>query len=370
MAPQRWAILAVLAAATLLLLSACTGAAANTVIMANPTSAPERAASTPSAPTVSTNAEAVPPAAPAPPATVNVVDGPEVGGVDDIGPVLAAVMPAPSPPRPALPEVSPALGMEALQERLDWLASTWGLPGDIGFAVTDIITGETVGVGLDRPHLTGCSVNFFVLLQATLDVQNGLYEEELVGQRIAGTIYRSDAGTARELYEIVGGGDLMHGVQRVANLISMLSPWGSTFDHPPMYGFDSLGIDPDNLMTPAAMNHALRAVFTEGLLSPEWLDYLLDKMTVVKPGLGYLLEYGPTVPVSHKNGFFPLEDEQYWVDNDIGIVRFEQDGEQRAYAVSYFSQWVPVKFGDVGLGQQLSFAAWQFFQERYPSTGG
>ncbi len=57
------------------------------------------------------------------------------------------------------------------------------------------------------------------------------------------------------------------------------------------------------------------------------------------------------------------------MDNDIAIVRFEQDGEDRAYVISFFSQRVPEKYGDVALGQQLSAAAWAFFQRRYPSAG-
>jgi hypothetical protein len=63
-------------------------------------------------------------------------------------------------------------------------------------------------------------------------------------------------------------------------------------------------------------------------------------MTEVKVGLNYLTAYGPGVPVNHKNGFFPALDGWY-VDNDIGIVRFERDGRQLAYAISFFSQRVP-----------------------------
>ena len=277
----------------------------------------------------------------------------------------AAVEPTPEPE--PLPIVTPEADMAVLQETLSALASAYTRPGEFGFAVTDLHTGETVGVNLDRRHLTGCSINYFVLLQATIDAQNGRVEEEAVGDLISATIRTSNPVTAHELFTIVGDGDVMAGIERVAALMDEITNDGAVFDHPPLYAQDSRGIDRNNWITPAAMNEALRATYADGILEDEWLDYLLGKMTEVKDGLNYLLAVGPDVPVSHKNGFFPtLEGE--WVDNDVGIVRFEQNGEERAYAVSFFSQQVPSKYGDVALGQQLSTATWEFFQERYPSA--
>jgi len=257
--------------------------------------------------------------------------------------------------------------MTILAETLNALAEAYTSPGDFAFAVTDMQTAETVGVNLERPQLTGCSVNYFVLLQSTIDAQSGRIEEEAVGELIGATIRTSNPVTARELYRLAGDGDVIAGLERVAALIDDLSGDGAIFDHPPLYGHESLGVDRNNYITAEAMNEALRATYADGLLDDEWLDYLLEKMTDVKDGLNYLLPVGPDVPVSHKNGFFPTDGGK-WVDNDIGIVRFEQDGEERAYAVSFFSQFVPVKYGDVVLGQQLSTATWKFFQERYPQT--
>ena len=41
------------------------------------------------------------------------------------------------------------------------------------------------------------------------------------------------------------------------------------------------------------------------MLNPCWRDYLLHKMTLVKPGLNYLIPVGASADanVSHKNGF-------------------------------------------------------------------
>jgi hypothetical protein len=314
-------------------------------------------------------------AAPSSP-SVEATPTPEVSATAIASPTTApppAVPTATATPAPiATPEPPPtvevAVPMSDLEAALNEIAAAYTAPGEYAFAVTDLQTGETVGVNLERPHYTGCTVNLLVLVRATLDVQAGLLEEEVVGDLISETIRTSNAVTAHELYRIVGDGDVVAGVERVAALAEVLAPGGVILDHPPLYRHESRGVDPNNWVTASAMNEALAAIHNHGLLTEEWLDYLLEKMTGVKPGLNYLLATGPQVPVSHKNGFFPADDGKSWVDNDVGIVRFEQDDEERAYAVSFFSQRVPTKYGDVALGQRLSLATWEFFLERYPST--
>lgn len=330
-----------------LMLAACSSPTAATTATTSPTPISEPSAEP-------TPIEATPSVSPTP------------NGTPEPTPPPATVTPTPTP-EPEVPIFAPAQEMSALEETLNALAEVYPSPGEFSFAVTDMDTGETVGVNLDRLHLTGCTVNYFVLLQSTLDVQNGRIDESEVGDLIAATIRTSNPVTARELYQIAGDGDVIAGLERVSTLIDSLAGDDVVFDHPPLYGHESLGVDPNNYISAAAMNEALRATYADGVLQDEWLDYLLEKMTGVKDGLNYLLAVGPTVPVSHKNGFFPT-DSGKWVDNDIGIVRFEQDGQERAYAVSFFSQFVPVKYGDVVLGQQLSTATWEFFQERYPTA--
>jgi hypothetical protein len=178
-----------------------------------------------------------------------------------------------------------------------------------------------------------------------------------VGDLISTSIRGSSAATAYELY---GDGDVAAGVERVSGLVSELAGEAGILAHPSLYDEASLGVDRNNWITAASVNAALRATYADGVLEDEWLDYLLAKMTEVKVGLNYLLAVDPDVKVSHKNGLFPTLEGQ-WADNDIGIVRFEQDGESCAYAVPFFSQRVPKKYGDVYLGQQLSTATREFF---------
>ncbi|MBT5774338.1 MAG: hypothetical protein HOH95_08175 [Dehalococcoidia bacterium] len=277
--------------------------------------------------------------------------------------------PAPTPPPELDPLPEPQAPITELQDTLDRLLAGNVAGGEYAFAVTDLQTGESVGIGLDRPHYTGCVSNFFVILQATVDVQNGRYDEAEVGDLISRTIFSSNPVTARDLYRIVGDGDIIAGVQRVADLVAVLEMGDTVLDHPPGYQQHSLGVDRNNWSTVVDTNRALTALYSGDLLTEQWRDYLLAKMAEVKPGLNYLTGYGPDEPnalVSHKNGFFPTN-AGWYVDNDIGIVRFERDGEQLAYAISFFSQRVPTKYDDIPFAQRLTTATWAFFQERYPA---
>ncbi|OGY22099.1 MAG: hypothetical protein A2113_02730 [Candidatus Woykebacteria bacterium GWA1_44_8] len=256
---------------------------------------------------------------------------------------------------------TPTPDFMALQQSLAEAVESSGLT-DAAVAVTDLQTGETVSVNGDRPHLGGCVMNFFVLLQATLDVQNGLYPESVVGSLISATIWSSNPGTAFTLYNIVGGGNALAGVEKVQALITdRLGLDNIILDHPPATEV-SRGVDANNWLTAEDVNKALTKLYWGEVLNPFWRDYLLQKMEGVKPGLQYLLGSTPGGIVSHKNGFFWSDG---WVDNDIGIVRFERGGITYAYAISFFSQHVPSKYDDIPLGQDIMAVAWRYFSEKY-----
>ena len=275
--------------------------------------------------------------------------------------------------------------MSELQTTLSAIYSRNTAEGNYAFAVTDLQTGETVGSNLQQAHYTGCTISFFALLQGTIDVQNGLLDEARVGDLIRRTVWSSNAVSARELYGLIGStapervwtneqfredaSDVVSGVGRIAALIEQLGLTDTVLDHPPLFGSESIGVNANNWTTVTDMNRGLSAFYNDGILEDQWRDYLLDKMTVVKTGLNYLTSVGPTVPVSHKNGFF-LTSAGWYVDNDIGIVRFQRDGQELAYAISFFAQRVPTKYDDIPFAQRLTTATWAFFQQRYPETAG
>lgn len=266
---------------------------------------------------------------------------------------------------PPPPPIDPAF--LALEEELQAAIDGFWVEGDYAVAVTDLQTGHTVGVNASRPQLSGCVANYFGILTVLVDVQEGAYDLERVDALIRATIWSSNATTARELYRIAGNGDVLAGVARAAGIANgVLGLDAIVLDHPPAYPGESLGVDENNWITAAAVNQALAALYHGEVLDEPLRSYLLDAMVAVKPGLQYLTASTPGGVVSHKNGFFPMWGGG-WVDNDAGIVRFERGGVEYAYAVTFLSQNVSVRLGDIPLAQQLMQLTWEYFDKRYPA---
>jgi hypothetical protein len=90
---------------------------------------------------------------------------------------------------------------------------------------------------------------------------------------------------------------------------------------------------------------------------------MLQKMTLVKPGLQYIIgSAGYGAIRSHKNGFLW---ESGWADNDIGIVWFERGGQRYGYAISFYSQYLRGKWDAIPLGQRVASLAYSWFAARY-----
>jgi beta-lactamase class A len=246
--------------------------------------------------------------------------------------------------------------------------ASYPVEGRYAVAVTDLQTGETVSVNGERKQLSGCSMNLFVLLQVAMDMERGRYAPEtvdLVDGLISATTWSSNAATARDLYAIAGDGDALAGVARVDALIrERLGLTDTVIDHPSLYPEFSLGRG-DDWLTATEANEALAALWRGDILTPAWRDYLLSRLATVKPGLNYLtgIVAGSGAIVSHKNGFF--EYGEGFVDNDVGIVRFTKGGEEVAFAISFLSEGVPIKYADVVMGQQLVQLAFAFFSTTY-----
>jgi len=248
-------------------------------------------------------------------------------------------------------------GLQVLgQQFADAIGNYWA-DGTYDACATDLQTGQTACANGVHQQLSGCVINFFVILQSVIDVQNGVYSEETVGDLISRTIYGSNASTAHTLYSIVGSGDVVTGVGRVRALIARLGMSSTIIDHPPAVTEESLGVSEENWTTAYDVNFALAQLYRGEILTPFWRDYLLAKMEGVKPGLNYLIGSSPGGIVSHKNGFFAGDG---WIDNDIGIIRFGPNGEY-AYAISFFSQGVSSKYADISLGQTIVSLAWDYF---------
>jgi Beta-lactamase enzyme family len=287
-------------------------------------------------------------------------------------------------------------GLDDLKARLQETVDDSGF--DVAVAVTDLQTGETAAVRGDEPRLSGCTINLLVLIQATLDMEAGLLEQEDVDFALRQTIFWSDPHYSRQIVSMIGGGDIRAGVTRVRELASRLGLQTAVFDHPPAYDAYSASLPPpaptdtqvnepvdpevspetefllqpqpdvvvpDNVISPSDMNRVLGALWRDDILSPEWTSYLMNRMTRVSPGLQYILgsSAGFSTVVSHKNGY-------YWTpeghtDSDVGIVRFTVAETEYAYAVSYYAAHLDDEFDDIGVAQRLMRVARDYFDEKY-----
>ena len=262
------------------------------------------------------------------------------------------------------PAAPPTEGLTDLRAELAGAIGSASTPGDFAFAVTDLQTGEHISINGDRTQRAACVMNLFAIVAALRDVQAGFFPLEDVDALIRRTIYASDAVTGRALYERLGNGDVVAGVARVRELQrEVIGMQSTSLDHPPAFPNESLGLSADNLITAGDANLSLSALYHGQLLNEDLTAWLIDAMVGVKPGLNYLTAALPTeATVSHKNGFVALWDG--YVDNDVAIVRFGPD-RQYAYAVSYFSERVPVQYADIPLAQSLVRMTWEYFSEAY-----
>ena len=258
--------------------------------------------------------------------------------------------------------VTPNPSMLQLRDRLAAAIDDSGINAAV--AVTDLQTGESIDVKGDDPRYAGCTANWFVLLSNVIDVQNGRYPEEDVGDLISRTIYGSNPVTAHALL-IKTGGDVPGGVYKINDLMARLGLHATVYDHPPAYDNEFSLRGWPNVITANEANRALASFYHGAVVNWQWRDYLMEKMTGVKPGLQYLIPAGVgDGTVSHKNGFSWVA--SGWIDNDIGIVTFDTSAGTRAYAISFYTQDVTTEYADIPVGQSVSSMFWQFFADRYP----
>lgn len=273
-------------------------------------------------------------------------------------------LPASTGEAPVLREAAP--GLQALEREIGERVAAYHLDGNYAVAVTDLQTGETIEVGGHRQQLAGCSINFFVMLQATIEQTQGRLTSDQIDTLVHTTVRYSDPAAARSLYELVGDGELLPGIRETRSLIGQLGLRDTQLDHAPLYLSAASVARADNFLTASDANQALAMLWWGQILPEQQRDALLDTMADVKPGLNYLTGYGTGGTVSHKNGFFPVPAGGWWVDNDIGIVRFERNGETYAYAISFLSERVHEKYGSLSLFRPISELVWDYFDRTYP----
>jgi len=306
--------------------------------------------------------------------------------VEEPAMVSATAVPVPPPTSTALPEPSPAPSppptaeppqVAAIAENAgvspEMLSLRDQLAGEIeayrqrvggievAVAVTDLQTGETISVGGNDSHKTGCTINMFALFAVVGEFEAGRADPQSVAYNIRVGIGGSYPPQVRRFLERVFPSYLA-GVTRGQE---MMRSWGmvsSEFHQVPYYPTGT-GI---NRLTALEVNLILGKLYRGELFSPEWTAYTLARLREISPGLNYILpgQLPGSVTVAHKIGYY--SDLDGWVNNDVGIVTFTgEDGEEKAYAISYLSQKARTEYTGYSFGARLSRIVWGLFEATY-----
>lgn len=270
------------------------------------------------------------------------------------------------PPRVTLPE-NPnaeadflAFRESLVQEIADYRAQVGGV--DVAIAVTDLQNGQTISVGGNVPHKTGCTINMFGLFAAVSEFQAGHAAPSSVSHSVTKGIGGSYPPEVKNFLDAIFGNSTA-GVQRARE---QMSTWGmktSFFDHVPYYGGENPA---PNILTALETNELFLKLWHNELFSPEWTDYTVSVLRNIAPYVQYILPkyLPPDVSVAHKIGYY--WDYDGWVNNDAGIVTFTGgDGVTKGYIISYFSQQAASEKIGYSFGARLSRLVWDYMGPHY-----
>lgn len=282
----------------------------------------------------------------------------EVGGDQPTGPLTA--VPGDRPENQGLTGDMLALRDRLQQEIVDYQALAGDI--DVAIAVTDLQTGETVSIGGNVPHKTGCTINMFALFAAVSEFQAGNATPDDVAYSIRRGIGGSYPPEVKNFLDAVFS-SYEDGVARARELMRSWGMQVSYFDHVPYFG----GADPaPNVLTALETNDVLAKLYRGQLFAPEWTEYTLGVLRDIAYYVQYILpKWLPdSAVVAHKIGYY--WDYDGWVNNDAGIVTFTGgDGQVKAYAITYLSQRARTEQTGYSFGARLSKIVWDFMAPRY-----
>jgi hypothetical protein len=232
---------------------------------------------------------------------------------------------------------------------------------DAAVAITDLQTGETISVGGNEIHKTGCTMNMFALLAAVDAFQAGTANPRSVAYNINVGIGQSYPPQVFRLLANVFG-STQAGLDRANELMRQWGMKTSVYNNVPWFG-DGKHY---NWFTALEVNMILAKLYRGKLFDPEWTRYTLERLRAISWDLNYMLpsQLPASATVAHKIGFF--WDRDGWVNNDAGLVTFTgDDGKEKAYTIVYLSQFA--RFESIGYkhAAQLSKIAWDYFDAKY-----
>jgi hypothetical protein len=233
---------------------------------------------------------------------------------------------------------------------------------DVAIAVTDLQNGETISVGGNVLHRTGCVINLFALLAAVDQFQAGNASPDGLGYSIKKGIGGSYPPEVKNFTQSIFG-SYWEGTYHARSLMSSWGMTASYFDHIPFYGGD---YPSPNILTALETNDILAKLWNEQLFNYEWTVYTLHVLRDSYWYVNYILpgRLPEEATVGHKIGYYA--DWDGWVNNDVGIVTFQgADGKQKAYAITYLSQLANTERAGYSFGARLSRDVWDWMTAKY-----
>ena len=254
---------------------------------------------------------------------------------------------------------------DALAKEIETYAAQVGRI-EVGIAVTDLQTGETISVGGNDLHRTGCTINMFALFAAVGEFQAGRVDPDSVAYNVNVGIGHS---FPPQVYRLMANvfGSVQAGVTRAQE---MMTSWGMEASH--FYQLPYYPVGPEmNGFTALEINMVLTKLYRGQLFEPEWTDYTLARLRNIAPYLNYILpgQLPKAATVAHKIGYF--WDRDGWVNNDAGLVTFTGgDGKEKAYVITYLSQKARTEYTGYSFGARLSGIVWDYFAATYEPKSG
>ena len=283
---------------------------------------------------------------------------PETGGDQPIGPQApssVAGMPENVDASPQLLALKDVLA----QEIAAYGTEVGGI--EVGIAVTDLQTGQTISVNGNAVQRTGCTINMFALFAAVGEFQAGRANPSDVAYNIEYGIGGSYPPQVKQFLQRIFG---THSAG-VTQAQEMMGSWGmqaSLFDHVPYYGDGTQ----NNLLTGLETNSVLTKLYQGELFEPEWTQYTLERLRNIRSYVNYMLpgQLPSSATVAHKIGYY--WDTDGWVNNDAGIVTFTgADGQEKAYVITYLSEKARTERIGYSFGARLSGIVWDWFEAKY-----
>ena len=253
----------------------------------------------------------------------------------------------------------------ALRDQLDasiaaYSAQVGGV--DVAIAVTDLQNGESISVGGNVLHRTGCVINMFALLAAVSEFEAGNASPSGMAWSIKKGIGGSYPPEVKNFTQTVFG-DYQTGTYRARELMSGWGMSASQFDHIPYYG----GTYPaPNILTALETNDILTKLWAGQLFNEQWTSYTIGVLRDSFSYVNYILpgRLPAQARVGHKIGYYA--DYDGWVNNDAGIVSFTAaDGSEKAYAITYMSQMAGSEKIGYSFGAKLSRDVWDWMAGKY-----